>query len=1071
MACRFLRVSHQAWVVACLGALAFLRAAPVVRAEEPPVRAGLLEPGLIAERSLAAGERHAYDIAMAPGDALEVTVSQPGTDVAVAVLGPEGDLLDEFDQLIEDQGPERVTLLAEVAGRHQLVVQSESLPGIQAGRYRLVAGATRPATASDLDGRRQRRAHRENLVRIKARVDELRRKGTIDPAEFADLYDALEATVEFSRAEGQRRQAALAADVQGYILLRLHEWTSLLEHSQQRLGGLTGAAYAGLRGQALNHLAEAYTRTGESQRAIEAFLEARALPQTPLQEAITLDNLGAAYRRVNRFQEALDAHLSALDAFTKVGARRSQGIVLTRIALVWEFLGDLRKAIDYEERALAVYREVGDRSTEALALYNLSGWRMLLGDVAAAREGLTQILAIVKAVQAPSVEGYALTLLSALHNQSGEYAQAIEPAERALILHRERKERRSEAWTLDELAEAHLGLGRRERAADLLASSLAIAREIGDLNEEAQSLHALGRLAREDGRLETARGQLEDAIGVIELVRRGLGGAQLRSAYSADRHAIHEDYVDVLVSFDRARPGAGFDRQAFEASELSRARSLLDVLAASHADVRAGADPELLRQERDLRQRLNEKDALWRQQREQHGSAAQVKRLGKEVERLAAELALVESRISAQSPAFASLTRPRASSVTQVQQEVLDDDTVLLEYALGRERSWLFAVGATSLDTFELAGRDAIEAAARQLYELLTVPPDGREGSPDLLRDKAARLGHLVLGPVAARLEGSWSGKRLVVVAPGALAYVPFGALLTPTAARGSAPETLLASREVVSLPSASVLAAMRREFAGRPRAARTLAIAADPVFEDHDPRLRRAGRPIPRGVTPAEAPHGAAADVVASARSARSLVAARGGKLSRLPFSRQEAAAIASLVPPGEVRRATDFAASREWATANTLGDYRILHFATHGLINAQDPELSSLVLSLFDERGRSQDGFLRMHDIYNQRLPVELVVLSACQTALGKEVAGEGLVGLTRGFMYAGAKTVVASLWQVDDLATAELMSRFYRGMLKEKRAPAAALRHAQLEMSRSTRWRDPYYWGGFVVQGEWR
>jgi CHAT domain-containing protein len=152
-------------------------------------------------------------------------------------------------------------------------------------------------------------------------------------------------------------------------------------------------------------------------------------------------------------------------------------------------------------------------------------------------------------------------------------------------------------------------------------------------------------------------------------------------------------------------------------------------------------------------------------------------------------------------------------------------------------------------------------------------------------------------------------------------------------------------------------------------------------------------------------------------------------------------------------------------------LGQYRIVHFATHGLINSEHPELSGLVLSLIDENGKPQDGFLRMSEIFNLEMPADLVVLSACQTALGKEVKGEGLVGLTRGFMHAGAQRVVASLWQVDDLATAELMKHFYRGMLKENLRPAAALRVAQIELSKSPRWSSPYYWAGFVIQGEWR
>jgi CHAT domain-containing protein len=191
----------------------------------------------------------------------------------------------------------------------------------------------------------------------------------------------------------------------------------------------------------------------------------------------------------------------------------------------------------------------------------------------------------------------------------------------------------------------------------------------------------------------------------------------------------------------------------------------------------------------------------------------------------------------------------------------------------------------------------------------------------------------------------------------------------------------------------------------------------------------------------------------------------------SRLPFSREEADRVAELVPKNSLLKAVDFQAARALATSGELGRYRIVHFATHGLLNSEHPELSGLVLSLVDDDGKTRDGFLRMHEIFNLQLPADLVVLSACQTALGKEIKGEGLIGLTRGFLYAGAGRVVASLWQVDDLATAELMKRFYRGMLKDGMRPAAALRAAQLELMKQKRWAAPYFWAAFTMQGEWR
>jgi CHAT domain-containing protein len=174
---------------------------------------------------------------------------------------------------------------------------------------------------------------------------------------------------------------------------------------------------------------------------------------------------------------------------------------------------------------------------------------------------------------------------------------------------------------------------------------------------------------------------------------------------------------------------------------------------------------------------------------------------------------------------------------------------------------------------------------------------------------------------------------------------------------------------------------------------------------------------------------------------------------------------------PRNESLEAVDFRASRATATSAALAQYRIVHFATHGVLDSENPALSGIILSLVDPHGKPQDGFLRLFEIYNLHLSADLVVLSACQTALGKEIQGEGLVGLTRGFIYAGAERIMASLWEVDDVATAELMSRFYQGMLKEGLRPSAALQKAEKEMWQQKRWKDPYYWGAFTLQGEWK
>ncbi|MEW6734207.1 MAG: CHAT domain-containing protein, partial [Acidobacteriota bacterium] len=333
--------------------------------------------------------------------------------------------------------------------------------------------------------------------------------------------------------------------------------------------------------------------------------------------------------------------------------------------------------------------------------------------------------------------------------------------------------------------------------------------------------------------------------------------------------------------------------------------------------------------------------------------------------------------------------------------------------------------------------------------------------------------------PVAELL----ANKRLLIVNEGALQYIPFSALPSPLIKER--PETelvpLIIKHEIVSLPSISLLAPLRQELASRQPAPKTVAVIADPVFHQNDSRIgkiagknsqkklqlsakaNRSYSPPATSISPS---------LVAIEQAVRE-IGINGTELSlpRLPFTRQEAEAIFKLVPQQQCWRALDFEANKRIVISNELSQYRIIQFSTHGLLNSLHPELSGIVLSLVDSNGQPQDGFLQLHEIYNLNLPAELVVLSACQTGLGKEVKGEGLIGLTRGFMYAGTPRVVASLWKVNDRATAELMSYFYQGMLTENKRPAAALRAAQIRLWNTKRWHTPYYWAAFQLQGEWR
>jgi CHAT domain-containing protein len=534
-------------------------------------------------------------------------------------------------------------------------------------------------------------------------------------------------------------------------------------------------------------------------------------------------------------------------------------------------------------------------------------------------------------------------------------------------------------------------------------------------------LTRLARAERRLGRPAAARARVEEALRVIETLRATETDPDLRASFLASQRAAFELEIDLLMESGQAQA-------ALEVSERARARSLLDLLQEAGADVREGVDPELRDRERALLVRLNAKAGLLARP----AAEARQRAAEGEIRAVLDELARIDAEIRRRSPRYAALTRPAPATSGEI-QALLDGGTLLLEYALGEERSFLWAVDRDSVSGYELPPRERIEAAAREVHGRLGVLAPG----DDRLVQAAADLGRMVLGPVAGQL----GERRLIVVADGELQYIPFGMLPVPGAA-----DPLLTRHEIVNAPSASIVALQRRLARPEP-APGTAAVLADPVFDAGDPRV--AGK-------------AGAASPVRSASGA--------GPLLRLPWTRREAEAIAAVVPAGRSFLALDFRASRETALSPELSRYRIVHFATHGIIDSRTPALSGLMLSRVGERGAPVDGFLGLRDIYNLRLGADLVVLSGCETALGKEVRGEGLVGLTQGFLYTGARQVVASLWRVEDRATAELMTRFYRGLLVEGRAPAAALRQAQLAVRQEKRWRSPYYWSGFVLQGDW-
>jgi CHAT domain-containing protein len=623
---------------------------------------------------------------------------------------------------------------------------------------------------------------------------------------------------------------------------------------------------------------------------------------------------------------------------------------------------------------------------------------------------------------------------------------------------------------------------------------------------------------------EDSLASYRQALDTIETIREGsLRADEARTSFLATTEDVYKEASGALAEMALAglsngAPGTAnapattpplegqalaYASEALAVVERGRARSLLDLLGETGAEITEGVPADLLQRKRENQKRQQEIAALLTGVNTGGDQPRKsLEELQAELDQLQNDYDSIENQIRSASPRYAALTSAKPLTLEDIRQKVLDDDTALLEYTLGDERSYLFAVTRAGLTLSRLPGRAEIErqvtafrrqlvpaALRRSLTDLASTPADSQRGltlSAAAPTDPAAASAYAsaanalyksVVEPAAPLFKNS----RLLVVADGALNYVPFHALVTSVPAAGADFSTLaylVRTNDTLFAPSATVVAAIRQQRAGAgdDRAGGVL-IVADPVFSASDTRARGAkadGQTASGAAARGLSFESALADISEVEESNAAMAAsAQRGVLVRLAGTRAEAQQIAKYAAAAG-RKADvwlDLDASEANVEDRDLRQYRILHFATHGLLNTQRPQFTGVVLSLVGNR-EGADGFLRTDEVFNLRLASPLVMLSACETGLGKEARGEGVIGLTRAFMYAGAPTVGVSLWSVADKSTADLMADFYKNLLgAAQQPPSAALRSARLSMIAGKRYSAPFYWAPFALVGDWK
>ena len=854
-----------------------------------------------------------------------------------------------------------------------------------------------------------------------------------DPAErqrfVVRARERLSAAAERLAALGQPYEAAYAYNYRGVSHHEAGQRDRAADDYSQALLLFTAARDA--PGQALARQSRALLayEDGRLAEALEEFdASLRLIPrdEDPVNYAHTLHNSALPLSVLGRFDEAIARYYEAALLLRERGDRSGEARALHGIGTTLRHAGEPERARELLQTAIRLRADVGATREQAVSLTVLGQVELDLGRAEAAIVLHREAAALVTA---PRDRARALLALADALTVAGRLDDARAVLEQVLAFDLPPGHRHlGNAWA--QLGEVESRAGEPAAARAAFARAVATHRANGSELELARALARRGHAHRRAGHTD---GVLADTTAALDLFDRvGLLGTQgeSRAVFLAVQRDVAELRIAALLDDAAAARRQGRDddaatrvREALATSDRVRARLLDDRPPGAAA---GGADSA-------LRAELYEQLAGKRARRDQVLNAAEPD--AGELARIAADLELLRVQLAALDGGTAGAPQATAAAPEQGLPTVAPGE-LLLEYFLGEARGWLFALRDTQVTVHEIPPRTTLDRLVRELHATWRQPPDGRRSARPV---PLAEIGRNVFGPLAP-MPGL---RELRIVPDGALHLLPLAEVARQTLPwLGAAPVTITPS-----------LRARAADASGTVPARRLLAVIADPVFSTADPRLH--------GLTPA----------AATTPPPASLPLTRGGQsrlaLQRLPGAAAEAREIVRLA--GERADSlvlAGFDASRARLAEAGLGDFRLLHFATHAWADSEDPALASLALSAYDADGRPVDGVLRLHDITGLALQADLVVLSACETGLGREIAGEGPVSLSQAFLRAGARAVLATLWPVPDSSTAALMREFYRQLLEAKRDPATALRLAQAEVRAIERWSDPYYWAGFQL-----
>jgi CHAT domain-containing protein len=1017
-------------------------------------RSGPLIAGQKHVCSIGADESHDYTIeSVNEGEYVHIEVDQRGVDVVLTLIGPN-EFKRERNWPSENRGFEYLSFEAPASGTYHLKITVDPNRKPEPGSdYSLILSERKRPSPADLS---------------RAKAEELFDRGR-EKKELAERIELLGQAVTEWRKSGDAYGLATGLSSWGYAKGSTDEVFTkpleLLQIYEEALRIWETFNQTQRRVLLVLYIARIYDVNAQLNRSVDYYKQALTLylkPETPknaVLHAAILNNLGTAQHRLEDDEDAIESLKGAIEAVR--GQRQDlEAIANNNLGQTYMEVGRLDEAEACFKLAQEIRKNKDfDPAGWATTRHNQGGLEEVRKNFDKAEGYLREALQLRE--KGPR-EFETLHLLAYVMNLNGKSKDALSLYQRVLPFVERRPELK--AITLMNVGRIYDDQGESDKALRIYQQAVELLSLIDSPAIEWTILFALGRSERDHNLFELASEHLSKAYELTLRQSKRRINLNLRALYLADTRVVTETYVEVLMRLADKRNDSSLIQKALEISEQSRSRSLIEMLKEAKVSIYKDVDPKLLEQANELEKQLKAADYV-RQERQFNQASSDLQKAAQTtVNQLTQQLESVDTRIRRANKRFADLLAPEPFAFNQLAQ-TLDENTVALEFLLGDKQSYAWLISSSGIIAAEpLPPRSEIEPMANKFHQIL------RDGDRNFA-DPGARLSEMLLKPFINKIRG----KSLLIVPDGALYYVPFAALPVSNRApsrTGRPVRYLVQEQPITILPSLSTLIVQRDTLVSRPPAAKALMVFADPVYDFNDPphgcediAPKTSGVPSPKKNKEA---------VSSSVNVARG-EATHVLKLPRIPQTQKEMLALLSLPFRGQKDGACGFDASARNASPTSLAPYRFIHFAVHSTINSEHPELSGLVLSLFDPDGKHvPEGVLRLNDIYRLNLQSDLVVLSACETIRGKDIRGEGIVGLTRGFMAAGAKRVVTSFWKVSDQPqTVELMKFFYQGLLNRRHPlpPPVALQEAQKQMLSRHPGLHPRYWAAFTIEGEYR